>query len=134
MSTHKAQKLLFFLWVVLLLHVPSLAESSHKLSPDSELDAALEDVEDKDIPERLGWTSSATTGSTSTSVVFSGAGIVWLLLWGVVSFIIASAILCYWVGCEYSSTGRRLSRLLGMYVPQYIFSSASLGRPAQKQL
>lgn len=117
MFTLKTQKFPLLLWVVLLLHVPSLGESSPTLSPDSERDAALEDVEVKDSPERLGWTSSATTGSTSTSAVVSGAGIVWLLLWGVVSFIIASAILCYWVGCEYASTGRRLGSLMGMYVP-----------------
>lgn len=115
MSTHKTQKVPLLLWAV-LLHVPSLAEASPTLSPDSERDAAVEDVEDNEPPERLGWTSSATTGSTSAIV--SGAGIVWLLLWGVVTFIVASAVLCYWVGCEYASTGRRFSSLMGMYVPQ----------------
>lgn len=115
MSILKTQKLPLLLWVVVLL-VPSLGESSPPLSLDSEREAALEDIEDKDSPERLGWTSSATTGSTSYSAVFSWAGSVWLLLWGVVSFIIASAILCYWVGCEYASTGRRFGSLTGMYV------------------
>lgn len=115
MFTHKIQKLPLFLWAV--LHIPSLAKSSPTVSPDSDRDTAVEDVEDKDHPERLVWTSSATTGSTSA--VVSGAGIAWLLLWGLVTFIIASAVLCYWVGCEYSSTGRRFSSLVGMYVPQH---------------
>lgn len=119
MFTHKTQKLPLFLWAIFLLHIPTLAKTTPKLSLDSEGDPAMEDVEDKDAPERLGWTSSATTGSTSA--VVSGAGIVWLLLWGVVTIIIASAVLCYWVGCEYASTGRRFSSLVGMYVPQYTF-------------
>ncbi|KAK3849161.1 hypothetical protein Pcinc_044074 [Petrolisthes cinctipes] len=64
--------------------------------------------------EKLGWTSSSSSSSTngSSNVIVSGAGIVWLLLWGVVTIIIGSAVLCYWVGCEYdASTGRGLSHL-----------------------
>lgn len=117
MFTYNNQSFRLLLRVFLLLHAPCLAELLPALSADSERDAALEGVEDKDPWERLGWTSSTTTGS-SNSVVVSGAGIVWILLWGVVSFIIGSAILCYWVGCEYASSGRRFSNLAGLYVSE----------------
>lgn len=127
MFTYKNQIFPLLLLVILLLHAPSLAQLTPTLSEDNERDTALEDVEDKNPWERLGWTSSTTSGSSN--VVVSGAGIVWLLLWGVVSFIIASAVLCYWVGCEYASSGGRFNDLVGLYVPESTFSSASLTRP-----
>ena len=116
MFTYKTQNFPLVLRVIVLLHALSLAELTPTLSKDIERDASLEDVEDKDPWERLGWTSSTTTGSSS--VIVSGAGIVWLLLWGVVSFIIASAVLCYWVGCEYAASGSRFNTLVGLYVPE----------------
>lgn len=119
MFTYRNQTFPLLLRVILLLHAPLLAQSIPTLSEDSKRDTALENVEDKDPWERLGWTSSSTTGSSS--VVVSGAGIVWLVLWGVVSFIIASAVLCYWVGCEYATSGRRFHDLVGLYVPESTF-------------
>lgn len=63
---------------------------------------------------KLFW-SNYTSGDTT--VIVSGAGTVWIIMWGVVIYIVGSAVLCYWVGCEYASTGRGLSDLTGLYVP-----------------
>lgn len=105
--------LTLLLGAVLLLSVSSSAEDVSVLSEDSAMHQALKEKEDENAGEKLGFTSF-TNGSIST--VVSGAGIVWLLLWGVVLTIITSAVLCYWVGCEYASSGRRFSDLVGLYV------------------
>lgn len=106
-------KYLNFFGVLLLLSVSSLAKDvAESSSKDIATTKAREDPKDKDFEEKL-FTTFNTTG-TSTTV--SGAGIVWLLLWGVVLIILGSAVLCYWVGCEYASTGRRFGDMVGLYV------------------
>ncbi|KAK7077601.1 hypothetical protein SK128_017539, partial [Halocaridina rubra] len=98
---------------VLLLSLCSLALSiGDPLLEELAMTKAEQDVEGKDPEEKVLLTTFNTSG-TSTTV--SGAGIVWLLLWGVVLIIIGTAVLCYWVGCEYASTGRRFANMVGLY-------------------
>ena len=39
--------------------------------------------------------------STNGSILFNGAALIYFIMWGVVFTIIGTAVLCYWVGCEY---------------------------------
>ncbi|XP_042855900.1 uncharacterized protein LOC122242637 isoform X4 [Penaeus japonicus] len=107
--------LAFLLGVLVFLSASSLAEDVSDPSQDLATNKAGEELELKDLEEKL----FLSTNTSSTSTTVSGAGIVWLLLWGVVFTIIGSAVLCYWVGCEYASTGRRFNDLMGLSFDPY---------------
>lgn len=111
-SMFSLKYLAFLLGVLVFLSASSLAEEVSDPSQDLATNKAGEELEVKDLEEKL----FLSTNTSSTSTTVSGAGIVWLLLWGVVFSIIGSAVLCYWVGCEYASTGRRLNNFMGLYV------------------
>ena len=61
-----------------------------------------DDIVGEDVSEAIEkiFTVNILTGS-SGSIYFNGATLIYTFLWGVVFVIIGTAILCYWVGCEY---------------------------------